>query len=70
MEQQEVSNFLVLQSTPSQTSEQGKASYTPALSILAEGKKILNVAPETRTMKPATRTRFSHFYYVTLGFVM
>lgn len=41
MEQQEVSNFLGLQSTPFQTSEQGKASYTPAHSHgkKREGKK-------------------------------
>lgn len=48
MEQQEVSNFLGLQSTPFQTSEQGKASYTPAYSYgKKRGQKGLNIAPKT-----------------------
>jgi hypothetical protein len=49
MEQQEVSNFLGLQSTPFQTSEQGKASYTPEYSHGKKGKeeKGLNKAPKS-----------------------
>lgn len=47
MEQQEVSNFLGLQSTPFQTSEQGKASYTPAYSYgKKKGAKRVKYSPK------------------------
>lgn len=40
MEQPEVSGSLVLQSTPSQTSEQGRAFYIPGLARTEEGNRL------------------------------
>ena len=74
-EQQEVSNFWVLQSTLSQISEQGKASYTPtstnlgANNLRSHNKNISTHETKSKESTKYTKSRFTKTAYLRFCYV-